>query len=847
MPDEGLLRELLAVFGEEAEERLQAADAHLLGLEQAGESEREAIFGPLLREMHTLKGSAAAVSLDDASTLAHDLETFFERMRGGEIPCDAATLDIGYKALEAMRTMVRSAVAEEPSPVDLAAMRARLADIQAAPDPAEDAASDSDEPDRPIADDGPPADDDARSELSDFESSVASPPPDDASTDGVGPVEDGDAGDGDAAMPAGRELAPTAAPAESVAAQASPGSGPTVRRPAAASGGTTGGTAGGWARGTVRIATSKLDGLMAHVGELLVSTTGLDDRRLELRSLMDSLAAWTDEWERLRPELDRMEDFLDEVREHPNGRDGADLARIREMDALATFLREGEGKLTNVVARLSDLDRELGRTDRRTRQVTSELQNEVLRVRMLPVSALFDSLPRMVRDLARDLGKEAGVLIRGADTEVDRAVLEQMRGPLTHLVRNALDHGLESPEERRRNGKPRAGTISITASQRGGALIVEIEDDGAGIDAARVRAVAVEKGVLTPEAARAMGDREAISLIFGSGLSTSPTVTDVSGRGVGLDVVRESVERLQGSIEVDSRVGDGTTFTLTLPVSVATTQSLLVRSGGQAFAIPLSSVSRILRIASDDLATAQGRSVVSIEGEPVMVTPLAGVLGLDREQSQERGMSPAVLLRSGNRSVALTVDELLGSQPLVVKNLPAPLLRVRGLGGATILGSGDVVVVVNVADLVKSAAGPGRTAAAKESGAPAPSRSQSAASRVVLVVDDSVVSRMLQKGILETAGYQVRVAADGMEAWEILQAEPCDLLVSDVNMPRMDGLELTAKLRSDARFRDFPVVLVTSLDSPQDHARGVEAGADAYIVKSAFSRDGLLQAVQRLV
>ncbi|HXY73501.1 MAG TPA: hybrid sensor histidine kinase/response regulator, partial [Actinomycetota bacterium] len=640
---------------------------------------------------------------------------------------------------------------------------------------------------------------------------------------------------------------PGSAPAtipEQIAAEQVATAEPSVRRPAASSG--TGGTAGGWARGTVRIATSKLDGLMAHVGELLVSTTGLDDRRLELRSLLDSLAAWADEWERLRPGLDRVEEFLEDVREHPSGRDGEDVARLRQVDALAVFLREGEGKLANVVARLSELERELGRTDRRTRQVTSELQNEVLRVRMLPVSALFDSLPRMVRDLARDLGKEAGVVVRGADTEVDRAVLEQMRGPLTHLVRNALDHGLESPEDRRRSGKPRGGTISITASQRGGALIVEINDDGAGIDAARVRAVAVEKGVLTSDAARAMTDREAISLIFGSGLSTSPTVTDVSGRGVGLDVVRESVERLQGSIEVDSRLGEGTTFSLTLPVSVATTQSLLVRSGGQTFAIPLPSVSRILRIAPEHLATAQGRSVVSIEGEPVMVTPLAGVLGLDREEPNGGSMRAAVLLRSGNRSVALTVDELLGSQDLVVKNLPAPLLRVRGLGGATILGSGDVVIVVNVADLVKSAAGSGR-GGAKDSPDRSTPRSSASSSRVVLVADDSVVSRMLQKGILETAGYQVRVAADGMEAWELLLAEACDLLVSDVNMPRMDGLELTAKLRSDARFRDFPVILVTSLDSAQDHARGVEAGADAYIVKSAFSRDGLLQAVQRLI
>jgi two-component system chemotaxis sensor kinase CheA len=347
-----------------------------------------------------------------------------------------------------------------------------------------------------------------------------------------------------------------------------------------------------------------------------------------------------------------------------------------------------------------------------------------------------------------------------------------------------------------------------------------------------------------------MGARDAVALIFQPGLSTSRDITDLSGRGVGLDVVRESVERLQGTVEVDTRLGLGTTFTLTLPVTVATTQCLLVRSGGQTFGLPLSGVGRILRLRPQDAAQNQGRRVLLIDDEPVVVTSLAALLGVDREEEAWTDVRPGVLLYSSERRVAVLVDEVLGSPEVVVKNLPAPLVRVSGVGGATILGSGETILVLSAGDLVKAATGGSRAATGKRAPARVPA---SAAAKpgdgtpVVVVADDSVVSRMLEKGVLEAAGYEVRAAADGLEAWEILSAGGCALLVSDVNMPRMDGLQLTARLRADSRFRDFPVILVTSLDTAEDRARGVEVGADAYIVKSTFSRNGLLEAVRRLI
>jgi two-component system, chemotaxis family, sensor kinase CheA len=771
VPNEELLRELLGVFGEEAEERLEIADALLLELERCADEARPEAFAKLLREMHTLKGSAAAVSLDEVSAVAHELETFFARIRDGEIACAPASLDVGYHALDAMRAMIRAAVAGEDSGVNVVELRERLGTV------APVSARASDDP-------APP-----------------SPPP--AATDGQ--PED-------------------------------------IPGPAAAEAGGT--------RETVRIATSKLDGLMAQVGELLITTMAREERRTDLRELLDSVGSWADGWKKFRSERDRIDEYVTEARVAGNGRSAAERDRLVQLGRMVEFLREGEARLEDVQSRLTELDRTLTSTDRRTRQATADLQDEVLSARMLPVSAVFDSLPRVVRELGRGLGKEASLEVVGGETEVDRAVLEQMRGPVTHLIRNALDHGLESPEVRERAGKARAGTISVTASQRGGTLIIELRDDGAGVDPDAVRAAALSREAITPSEAASLTPRDALALIFRPGLSTSTDITDLSGRGVGLDVVRESVERLQGTVEVDSRLGLGTTFTLTLPVTVATTQCLLVRAGGQTLGLPLAGVGRILRLRPQETAQNQGRPVLLVDDEPVVVTTLAGLLGIDREEAPWTDVRPAVLLRSSERRAAALVDGVLGSPEVVVKSLPPPLVRVPGVGGAAILGSGETILILSVADLVKSATGAPRGTASTRG----PARTPDPASPgpkdgvpVVVVADDSVVSRMLEKGVLEAAGYQVRAAADGVEAWEILNAGGCALLVSDVSMPRMDGLQLTARVRADARFRDFPVILVTSLDSDEDRARGVEVGADAYIVKSTFSRNGLLEAVRRLV
>ncbi len=363
-----------------------------------------------------------------------------------------------------------------------------------------------------------------------------------------------------------------------------------------------------------------------------------------------------------------------------------------EVDALASAFVGGRERIGATRTGLADLLRNLENDARRLAQVSDDLQDDVRRARMVPVSMVFDAFPRLIHDLAVDLGKRATLVVQGADTEVDRSVIEQIRAPLTHLLRNAIDHGLETPQERDRTGKPSEGTITLSASQRGDTLLIEVRDDGAGIDPNQIRAHAVGRRTLSQEAADATNDAEALRLIFRAGFSTCEEVTDLSGRGVGLDVVRDAIERLRGSVDVDSVVGEGTHFSLQVPLSIASAQCVMVGVGGISFAIPISNVSRILRLTKDQTERADGRLVVPIDGNPTPISSISEVLGLESTHGSVNGSPhPAVVLASGERRIVFVVDELIGTQTLVLKSLPAPLVRLRNISGAAILGTGEVV------------------------------------------------------------------------------------------------------------------------------------------------------------
>jgi two-component system chemotaxis sensor kinase CheA len=462
---------------------------------------------------------------------------------------------------------------------------------------------------------------------------------------------------------------------------------------------------------------------------------------------------------------------------------------------------------------------------------------------MLPMSTLGTLLPKAVRDLSRDEGKETEFVLRGDEVCIDKRVLDEMKDPLLHLLRNSVDHGVETPDVRRRAGKPARATITLAVSSVDGNQVeLRVSDDGAGIDIARVTAAAIQRGVLTPEAAARLSDDAALSLVFEPELSTSPIITEVSGRGLGLAIVRETAERLGGRVSIDSRSGAGTDIRIRLPLTLATFRGVLIEAEQRLFIVPTAQVERALRFKAEHVETVEGRETLALDGRAVALVRLADVLHLPPVQrsSAPPDPTPALILGAGEQRMALAVDALHDEREVLVKPLKKPLIRVRNLAGATVLGSGEVVPILNVADVLKSARSAGAPARA------APLAPTPATAKRVLVAEDSITSRMLIKGILESAGYRVQTAVDGMAAFAALRAETFDCVVSDVEMPRMNGFDLTARIRADRSLSELPVVLVTALDSREDKERGIDVGANAYLVKSSLDQSNLLETLRRL-
>jgi two-component system chemotaxis sensor kinase CheA len=479
--------------------------------------------------------------------------------------------------------------------------------------------------------------------------------------------------------------------------------------------------------------------------------------------------------------------------------------------------------------------------------MTDSLLQAVKEMQLLPFASLIEILPRLARELAREQGKEVDLAVHGSEIEIDRRMLEALKGPLIHLLRNAVDHGIETPAVRAAAGKPPHGTITLAVSQRdGGKVEVLLADDGAGVDGERVKAAARKLGVLSVGEDEGRGGRDELALIFQSGVSTSPMVTDVSGRGLGLAIVREKVEHLGGSISIESRPGTGTTFRIVLPLSLATFRGILVRLGERHFVIPSANVERVARIPLQAIRTVENRETIVLDTQVVGLAGLSDVLELPRSPADDEALAHAsvIVLSQGETRVAFRVDEILGEQEILVKNLGLQLARVRNVAGASMLGTGQVVPVLNVADLLKSAV---RSVAPPPLAPAAEQRPVPGAKRSILVAEYSITSRALLKSILESAGYAVTTAVDGMEAYTALKTTAFDLLVSDVEMPRMDGFGLTARVRADKQLAELPVVLVTALESREHRERGIDVGANAYIVKSSFDQSNLLEIVRRLI
>lgn len=487
--------------------------------------------------------------------------------------------------------------------------------------------------------------------------------------------------------------------------------------------------------------------------------------------------------------------------------------------------------------------------------ILDKLQERSLRLHMLPLNSIFSLFPRVVRDMSLSYHKEIELEIKGEETELDRKMIEVIKEPLIHLVRNAIDHGIESEEERKEKGKSLKGRVMLRSWQEGEYVLISVEDDGRGIDPEQVKAVALQKNIVSAAEIEQMGPREIMYLVFRNGFTTSPEITKISGRGVGLDIVRDQVEQLKGEVVLDSQLDAGTIIVLRLPLTLILSAILLVDAAGASFGIPIANIEQILIVETKKIQVSEGKKVISLGRRIVPLVNLAELLGMpgvDKVQ-ETREKVPVIVVVYGRQRKGFVVDTITSEQEVVVKTLGEYLGKIENIAGAAILGNGDIAFILNVPDLMSAANvrsyinAPSLEQQPNIASPAAEKKKPEKFQKVILLVEDSLTTREMEKNILETVGYKVVMAIDGLEAVNQIVSQKIDLIITDIEMPNMDGIQLTHNLKQDAKYKHIPIIIVTAVESVEDKRRGIEAGAEAYILKSEFDQTNLLQTVESFI
>lgn len=827
-----LFRQIWPIFSAEAREHLSVISGGVMELE--ADPARVRLLDPIRRTAHSLKGSAASLGLADVETLAHALE--------GSLAGYDPAAGLGHEAVQVILDAVE-AIEEALASADaggqphiatldalLAALGARAAPRRRASDPMVPAPLPAPPPPPPstaaaAAAAGPlahleaalealcaPLTDEERSALVVEASAAAGALAAAVPLHARAMAEKVVAGfprliaGGTEAARAAAALAGDLVDLRQELEKAPTAPGPAPASPARPAGG----EAARPADKSIRVLTSTLDSLA---------------RQLEHLSVAEARHA------RRAREVAAAEAGSREV--------------VRQLEQALQALRQSEstqerGPMEAAVSRLRVLGADLrrlsqdGQREAEAQRLAGAVLREDLRsLRMVPAALMLEPLKRTVREVAGRLGKRVELEVAGGDVKLDRRIVDELRDPLLHLVRNAADHGVEDPAARRAAGKPEVARVVVRVEPRGSRVGLVVEDDGRGLDLAAVRASAVRRGLLAADAAARLSDVEASRLIFLPGLSTARAVTEISGRGVGLDVVQATVVRLGGALDVSSVPGRSTRFELELPLTLAATAAVLFRVGRDLGALSADAVERVLLLAPGEVGSVAGRATVQVGQAQVPFAWLSQLLGLAPGRMAPKAQ-PALVLAVGAQRAVVAVDEVLGQQEVVVGALGARAARAAHLAGAAVLDDGRVVGVLNAAEVVRRVQ-------------PAALRAPVSVSPRVVVADDSLTTRSAMKALLELAGYQVAEAGDGEEAFQIVRDQGAALVVSDVQMPRLDGLRLTRRIKDDPRLRAIPVILVTSLDAPEDRAAGLAAGADGFLVKREVERGRLVELVRQLL
>lgn len=552
-------------------------------------------------------------------------------------------------------------------------------------------------------------------------------------------------------------------------------------------------------------------------------------------------ARWLDPFSRSLLRLKRMQQEL-----------GKAVESLRDSLAAQPIPEHAQTCLASVQQRVGECRQFLGARlvelemyDRRSANLSHRLYDEALALRMRPFADSAQSFPRRIRDLARSLGKEVRLEIVGDQTQVDRDILEKLEAPLQHLLRNALDHGIEFPEERIAAGKPREGTIWLEARHSAGMLLVTVRDEGRGIDVEAVRRAVVARQLTNAETAANLSDAEVLEFLFLPGFSMKANVTDISGRGVGLDVVQVTTKQLRGSIRISSQPGRGTTFQIQLPLTLSVLRALVVEIAGEPYGMPLGAITRTLKLRKSEIENLEGHPHFAFEGQRIGLVTARQILEKDSGVADGAELSVVIIGERENRH-AVVVDRFLGERELVVQPLDSRLGKIKDISAGALADDGTPLLIIDVEDLVRSVerlASAGRLKGVDHQAASGNSLTR----KRVLVVDDSLTVRELERKLLEGRGYEVEIAVDGMDGWNALRTGNHDLVITDVDMPRMDGIALVSLIRKDPNFKSKPVMIVSYKDREEDRARGLEAGADYYLTKGSFHDESLISSVEDLI
>ncbi|MGB5080562.1 MAG: Hpt domain-containing protein [Burkholderiales bacterium] len=591
----------------------------------------------------------------------------------------------------------------------------------------------------------------------------------------------------------------------------------------------------------LRVRADVIDRLVNEAGEVAIARSRIEG---EMRALKGAMQELTDNVVRLRAQLreieiqaeSQMQSRLELAREAKREFDPLEFDRFTRFQEVTRLMAESVSDVQTVHQNLVNTVDETEKALLAQARLNRDLQQGLMRVRMVTFGSLQERLYRIVRQTAKEVGKRANLDIKGIQVELDRSVLERITAPFEHLLRNAITHGIEAPEARRAAGKPEIGEIRLDLSQEGNEVQLALSDDGAGLDIEAIRKTAIDKGLIEPGAE--FSDAEVADFIFDAGFSTATEVTQVAGRGVGMDVVRSEVAALGGRVEMNFTRGQGTRFVIYLPLTLAVTQTVLVRAGNKSYAIPSVMVEQVLQLRQEQLESAYASGHTEWQGRRYPFHYLPHLLGVSEAVAEQKRFSPTLYLRSGTNAIALHVDEMVGSnQEIVVKSIGPQLQRIAGITGATVLGTGEIVLILNPVQLALKEAGLAPTVARE-----APKPVMATTQPTIMVVDDSLTVRKVTGRLLERQGYLVVTARDGVEAMEKLQTLVPDVMLVDIEMPRMDGFDLTRNVRADARLSRVPVIMITSrtADKHQNYAR--EIGVDHFLGKP-YQEDDLLEKI----